>query len=151
VKARLFVFGLLAFSLQLILLAGCAQPNKELWYGTWVTEKGQFQKSVHTPDGMVQDYTLLSDATPVQQVKIRIVNCWTDSEGNTWFKNEGTVLEGPHKNSMPKVQTLERINRSGTLLEVMVRGVADFSPGSYPSKIDPTDPYLYMTFIRAAK
>jgi hypothetical protein len=150
-KARLLVPTVLVSSLSLILLGGCSQPNKQLWYGTWTNEKNVYQKSVHNPDGMVLNFIKLSDTTPIEQVKVQIVKCWSDSEGNVWLQTEGTIIEGPHKNSIPKVQTLEKINKSGTFCEVMLRGVADFNPKSFPTKIDPIDPYLYMSFSRAAK
>ena len=150
-KTRQSVLAVLVSLLSLILLASCAQPNKQLYYGTWTNEKGHYQKMVHTPDGVVQNFNLLSDTTPVEQANVQIVKCWLDSEGNTWFNTEGTIIEGPHKNTVPKVQTLEKISKSGTFLEVMVKGVVDFNPKSFPTKIDPTDPYLYMSFSRAAK
>jgi len=151
-RVALLPLGLLvAFSLTFLLLASCVQPNKQLWYGTWTSEKGPYQKSVHAPDGMVQDFSLLSDTTPVQRLKMQIVRCWSDSEGNTWFNNEGTVLEGPHKNSIPKFQTLEKISKSGSVLEVMARGVVEFNPKNFPTKIDPTDPYFYLSFTRLQK
>jgi hypothetical protein len=150
-KTRLLILGFLASSLSLILLADCARPNKQLWYGAWTSEKGPYQKSIHNSDGMVENFSQLSDATPTERANVQIVKCWSDSEGNVWFNTQGTVIEGPHKNSAPKVQTLERINKTGTLLEVMVRGVAEFNPKSFPTKIDPSDPYLYMSFSRASK
>jgi hypothetical protein len=150
-KNRLLVLGLLASSLSLILIAGCAQPNKQLWYGTWTSEKGQFQKSVRGADGTVENFYKVSDTTPAERASVQIVKCWSDSEGNTWFNTQGTVIEGPHKNSAPRIQALEKINKSGTLSEVMVRGVAEFNPKSFPTKIDPNDPYLYMSFTRAAE
>ena len=137
--------------LGLILLEGCARPNKQLFYGTWVSEKGHIQKSVRTLDGEVDNYALTSDTAPFERSKGQIISCWLDSEGNTWFKCEGTITEGPYKNSVPKVQTLEKISKSGTSLEVMVNGVVEFNPKSFPTKIDPTDTEFYMAFTRAEK
>jgi hypothetical protein len=150
-KTRSVLFASFVVLLFLVLLGGCAQPNKQLFYGTWTNEKGHYQKTVHTSDGIVQNFNLLSDASPVEQAKVQIVKCWSDSEGNVWCNTEGTIIEGPHKNTVPKVQTLERISKSGTFLEVMVKGVVEFNPQSFPTKIDPSDPYLYMSFTRAAK
>jgi hypothetical protein len=150
-KARRLILGLLASAVSLILLAGCAQPNKQLWYGTWTSPKGPYQKSVHSPDGTVENFVQLYDSTPVERASVQIVKCWLDSSGNTWFNTQGTILEGPHKNSAPKIQTLEKIDKTGMVAEVMVRGVAEFSLKSFPTKIDPTDPYLYMSFGRASK
>ena len=150
-KTRLSVLVAMASFLSLTLLGGCAQPNKQLYYGTWISEKGPYQKTVHTQDGIVQNFLLSSDAAPVERAQVQIVKCWLDSEGNVWFNTEGTIVEGPHKNTVPKVQTLEKINKTGTFLEVMAKGVVEFNPKSFPTKIDSTDPYLYMSFSRAAK
>jgi hypothetical protein len=136
--------------LSAILLAGCAQPNKQLYYGTWTSENGTYKKSIHKPDGAIENYFSADDAVPVEKARGEIVKCWLDSEGNTWFQTEGTIIEGPHKNSAPKVQTLEKISKSGSFLEVMVNGVVEFNPKSFPTKIDPTNP-LYMSFNRAGK
>ncbi len=125
--------------------------DKQLWYGTWVSEKGAYQKSVHLPDGTVQNFLQASDTTPVEQAKVQIVKCWLDSEGNTWFNTQGTIIEGPHKNTVPRIQTLERIDKSGNRAEVMLKGVVEFNPKSFPTKIDPNDPYLYGSFTRAAE
>lgn len=150
-KTRSVLFAALVALLFLVLLGGCAQPNKQLLYGTWTNEKGHYQKTVHTPDGIVQNFNLLSDASPVERANVQIVKCWSDSQGNVWFNTEGTIIEGPHKKTVPRVQTLERISKSGSFLEVMVKGVVEFNPKSFPTKIDPSDPYLYMSFTRAAK
>ena len=112
--------------------------------------KGPYQKSIHNPDGTVENFLKLSDSSPVERASVQIVKCWMDFSGNTWFNIQGTVLEGPHKNSAPKIQTLEKIDKTGTVAEVMVRGVAEFSPKSFPTKIDPTDPSLYMSFSRTS-
>ncbi len=150
-KTRLSVLVVVASFLPMILIAGCTQPNKEAYYGTWINEKGHYQKMVHISDGIVQNFTLLSDTAPTERAQVQIVKCWSDSDGNVWFNVQGTILEGPHKNTVPKIQTLERINKRGDFLEVMVKGVVDFNPKGFPTKIDPTDPYLYMSFSRAAK
>jgi hypothetical protein len=137
--------------LSLLLLTGCAQPNKQLWYGTWIGEKGLYLKSVHLPDGTVQNFLKADDPTPVEQAKVQIVKCWLDSEGNTWFNTQGTITEGPHKNTVPKIQTLEKIDKSGNHSEMMVRGVVEFDSKNFPVKIDPNDPYLYGSASRSEK
>jgi hypothetical protein len=130
-------------------IGGCSQPDKNLIYGTWTSESGPIQKSVHTPDGMVRNYTHLSDSAPVEEAKDEIVKCWSDSQGNVWCTSQGTIIVGPHKNTVPRIQTLTKISQSGAFLETMVRGVVEFNPKSFPTKIDPSDPYLYMSFHRA--
>lgn len=121
--------------LTAILVVGCAQPNKQVYYGTWTNEKGHYQKVVHTPDGVVQNYTLTSDTAPVEQANVQIVSCWSDSEGSVWFKTEGTITEGPHKNTVPKVQTLEKVSKDGTFL----RGHGERSCGVQPQELSDQD------------
>jgi hypothetical protein len=140
--------GVLVFS---FLLGGCAQPDRQLAYGTWTNQKGHYQKMILTPDGIVQNFYLLSDTSPVERAQVQIVKAWSDADGNVWFNTEGTIIEGPNKNSAPRVQTLEKISKSGSFLEVMVRGVTAFNPQGFPTKIDPSDPYLYMSFDRSSK
>jgi hypothetical protein len=147
-KARLLAFGLLASSVLLILLVGCAQSKEQVLYGTWTNEKGGlYSKAVHTP-GLIQNFKWSSDTTPSEQEKIRIASCWSDSEGNIWFRIEDTEIGGPFPNT--KAQRLAKISKSGTFLEITDNIVADFSPNGFPTKIDPTNPY-YMSFSRAAK
>jgi hypothetical protein len=139
--------------MALALLGGCAAPNRQIYYGTWTNEDGYFKKTVRTPDGLVQNYYSINDTTPAEIAKVEIVKCWLDSNGNVWFKTEGTVAEGPNKNNAPKIQTLEKINKSGTFLEVMVSGVVEFRPQSFPTKIDPSPQkkreHLYRAFNKA--
>ena len=137
-------------ALLLLVLASCAQPNKSLYYGTWIGQHGFIKKSVHNVDGTIENYFSLTDPTPTEKAKAQIVKCWADSEGNTWFQTEATILEGPNKNSVPKVQTLERVNKAGSFEEVMANGVVEFNPSSFPVKIDPNNQF-YMTFTRAEK
>ena len=145
-KTRQLVLGFFVCLLSLVFLTGCATTQK-LWYGTWTSEKGVFHKSVHTP-GLVQDFASLTDAVPAQEVKVRTVSCWSDSEGNVWFKNECTITSGPFKGK--KVQNLEKISKSGALLEVMPNFVSDFTANGFPTKIDP-DYQFYMAFSRVVK
>jgi hypothetical protein len=136
-------------SMVLLVTASCSQPDKNLIYGTWSSDRGPIQKSVHTPDGMVRNYTHLSDSAAVEEAKDQIVKCWSDSQGNVWYTSQGTIIVGPHKNTVPRIQTLTKISQSGTFLETMMRGVVEFNPKNFPTKIDPSDPYLYMSFHRA--
>jgi hypothetical protein len=146
-KRMVIASGVLVF---LFMLASCAQPNKQLYYGTWIGQHGFIKKSIHSPDGTIENYFSLTDTSPAEKAKAQIVKCWLDSDGNTWFQTEATILEGPNKNSVPKVQTLERMNKAGSFVEVMINGVVEFNPNSFPTKIDPTN-HLYMSFSRAEK
>jgi len=136
--------------LSLVLLSSCSKPNEKLYYGTFTSEKGSAQKTVHTP-GAFKDYAQLSDSTPVQEGTEKIVKEWMDSEGNTYFQTDATITVGPYKNTVPKAQTLTRINKAGTVMEFMWNGVVEFNPSSFPTKIDPTDALRYRMYNRVAE
>jgi hypothetical protein len=141
------VLLILAVVFSLVLLSSCSKPNEKLYYGTFTNEKAPAQKTVHTP-GAFKDYAKLSDATPVQEGTEKIIKEWVDSEGNTYFQTDATITVGPYKNTVPKAQTLTRINKAGTVLEFMWNGVVEFGPNSYPSKIDSTDTLRYRMYNR---
>jgi len=153
-RSRMLSFAVQAV-VALALLGSCAAPNRQLYYGTWTNEKSYFQKTVRTPDGIIQYYYSISDTTPAERERVEIVNCWSDPDGSTWFKTKGIISEGPNKNNAPKVQMLERISKTGNFLEVEVNGVVEFSPKSFPTKIDvspqKTREHLYRAFYRAEK
>lgn len=143
--ARVLSFS--AILLSLVLLASCSKPNEKLFYGTFTNDKISPQRTVRAP-GLVKDYSLLADSNPVQEATEKIVKAWIDSEGNTWFQAEATITLGPYKNSVPKAQTLTKINKAGTVLEFMWNGVVEFNPSSFPTKIDPTDALRYRMYNR---
>ena len=98
-------------------VGGLRAAKQAAWYRTWISSKGPFQKSVHSPDGTVANFVEASDTTPVERVSVQIVKCWLDPSGNTWLNAQGTILEGPHKDSAPKIQTLEKIDKTGAVAE----------------------------------
>ena len=80
---------------------------------------------------------------PFDQGPEQIVDYWTDSEGNVWFKTNA-IENGA------KFQTLQKISKSGAVLEFVANGVTSFDSKSYPIKVDPTGGY-YHIYYRAAK
>jgi hypothetical protein len=148
-RTLIFVGGLIL----VFLISSCAPPNRQVYYGTWTNDNGYFKKTVRTPAGVVENYYGISDTVPSERITSQIVDCWSDSEGNTWFKTQGTVSVGPNMKNAPRVQTLEKINKSGTVLEVMVNGVVEFNPSSFPTKMDQSPQklgeHLYRAFDRA--
>ena len=143
-------FSILTLVLFVALLGSCSKPNEKLFYGVFANEKCNPQKTVLTP-GFFKDYAQISDSMPVQEGTQKIVKVWMDSEGNSYMQAEGIITAGPHKNTVPKAQTLTRINKAGTVMEFMWNGVVEFSPSSFPTKIDPTDTIRYRMYNRVAE
>lgn len=144
------VLSIAAVLLSLVLVASCSKPNEKLFYGTFTNEKISPQKTVLAP-GSFKDYALISDSNPVQEGTEKIIKAWTDSDGNTLVQKYATITFGPYKNTVPKAQTLTKINKAGTVLEFMWNGVVEFNPSSFPTKIDPTDALRYRMYNRVAE
>jgi hypothetical protein len=117
----------------------------DVFYGTWANEHMLIQKSVSFLGGF-KNYLRISDADPLYEGEQQIVERWTDSEGNIWFKTFGTVTKGVLKGS--KFQQLLRLDKSGNVRENMWRPVSEFDPASYAPKIDPTDKLHYGLYYR---
>ena len=100
------------------------------------------QKSVRFPGGY-KDYRAISDTVPIEEGTEQIVDQWTDSEGNAWYKTRASM-----ENS--KYLTLQRISRSGTLLELAINEVVDFASGDFPARIDPAGP-VYRIYYRTSR
>jgi hypothetical protein len=162
-KTRMVFLGTLVILLSIIPFGAYAQEkyvpkeNEEL-YGTWTNQSAnsaQPQKTVNF-DGGYKDYEKISDTiNPYEEGTEQIVEKWTDSEGNIWYKTLTTVTfgitpSGPYKGydyKGWKFQSLEKLSKSGSVREVMSVRVSDFSPKLYPRKIDPDGDY--MRFYRA--
>ena len=132
-KKRVFI----TFALVLIVLGGCApgkyvpRPNEEI-YGTWINEKGYPQKAMLFAGGFKQ-YSRAADTLPTySQGTLEIESRWQDVWGNIWYKQYVTDMPGGEK-----FQTLAKVSKSGTVLERVYNSVAEFSPKSFPTSIDP--------------
>jgi hypothetical protein len=66
------------------------------------------------------------------------------------YCSSGATRQDHSANLSDSVQNLEKISRSGTLLEVMPNFVSDFTANGFPTKTDP-DYQFYMAFSRAVK
>ena len=144
------LLSILTTLLSVLTLADCSKPNEKLLYGVFTNEKCNPQKTVITPSSF-KDYAQISDSMPVQEGTQKIVKEWMDSEGNSYFQAEGTITAGPHKNTVPRAQTLTRFNKAGTVMEFMWNGVVEFNSSSFPTKIDPTDAIRYRMYNRASE
>jgi hypothetical protein len=141
-KTRITALVAIVVLLSLVLLVGCAKPNKELFYGTFTNESISPPKTVHAP-GVFKDYAKISDTTPTVQGPEQIIDFWKDSDGNVWFKTKA-IWNGE------KFQMLEKISKSGAVLEVVANPGTEFDSKSFPTKLDPTVSF-YRIYNRAEK
>lgn len=139
--------AILIFSM-LILTQGCGpgkyvpRPDEEL-YGTWANENVSPQKAINAPGGYKQ-YRYLSDPAPIEEGTEQIAARWTDAVGNIFYKTFGTVTAGASKGY--KWQSLQKIGKSGSVLEAVDAVVREFEPGGYPVAIDPKDTSYRLYF-----
>lgn len=134
--------------LALVMLVGCTNANNGLFYGTFTNEKtAAKQKLVRTP-GVFKYYMLVSDTEPFQEGTEQIIGYSVDSEGNTWHKTFGIMTSGPYKGT--KFQSLQKLNKGGTTLELVYTTVVALDPESFPKNMAPTDG-IYEFYNRAEK
>jgi len=125
----------------LIVFAGSAiagdkvyEPTKnEVLYGTWINKdyKGPqpLPKRIYYPVGI---FELLPDKTstkPDWQGTYRIIDKWSDSEGNVWYKITSKCCKTGLR--AKKSYALYKISKSGSVCE----HVSSFY--EYPKKVDP--------------
>jgi hypothetical protein len=134
--------------LALVMLVGCMNANKGLFYGTFTNEKAAVkQKMVRSP-GVLKYYMLVSDNEPFQQGTEQIISNSVDSDGNNWYKTFGTMTSGPYKGI--KFQSLQKLNKAGTILELVYTPVVALDAKSFPKNLSPTDG-VYEFYNRAEK
>jgi hypothetical protein len=131
-RRRLVLYGASAVLLAVILVGvAVVAPglrHQDLFYGTFTNRNMPIQEVVRFPGGF-KDYAAVSDAVPVAQGTEQIVEQWKDSAGNSWYKTQAAQDRN-------KYLTLQRINNSGTLLELAANEVADFFSRDFPAGID---------------
>ena len=133
----------------LITLGSCRQgkyvekSNEEI-YGTWTNETyigvspGSYykpQKVVIAP-GTYSDYQMITDTSQVASGKQEILSKWKDSEGNIWYKIQGSGSAG---SNTYKFQSLHKLSKSATVRELVGVVVDEYGPDSFPKKIDSQD------------
>jgi len=119
-----------------------AKEDEEI-YGTWVntsygTTKDFFsQKRIYKPDGTLEEYGGMADIAHLAY-KYTIIDKWTDSEGNIWYK---LITEYGDKTygSRPAYE-LRKISNSALTLEFV------FSMDNYPTEIDPNHRYYFIYY-----
>jgi len=148
VEARKLISGVILPLAVLLLIASCAKKpyvakEDEEIYGTWVntsygTTKDFFsQKRIYKPDGTLEEYGGMADIAHLAY-KYTIIDKWTDSEGNIWYK---LITEYGDKTygSRPAYE-LRKISNSALTLEFV------FSMDNYPTEIDPNHRYYFIYY-----
>jgi hypothetical protein len=106
--------------------------NEEL-YGTWVNPKyrgeseGSEQKFVTYNWGYSEGFLKVADKNPIERWTFIIVDKWTDTDGNIWYKvfnQEAGPLSGS------TWFTLNKLSENGTVMQFIV----DY--GKFPTEID---------------
>ena len=121
-----------------------ATENEEL-YGTWVNTEYpgrpfKFQKIVYRPDGTYEIYLFAKDASPLHTGVFRIVEKWTDSARDIFYKEHFSVPD--HAGD-----ALDRISKDGTVFETLFYR-SGYKP-RFPTKIDPNDVIgFYLIYYR---
>jgi hypothetical protein len=149
-KTRL-VLLIAAASLVLVLFGVVMVVRKpktdDLLYGTFMNRSISPeifpQKAVRFPGGF-KNYALVSDTIPNEQGSEKIVERWTDSGGNSWYKVQATMSNGY------KFLALFEVSKSGLQLELVSKQVLDFTSKSFPTVIDPKDA-MYRVWYREVK
>ncbi len=105
------------------------KENEEI-YGSWVNTEysgavTEEQKIVIHPDGC-ELYSMAAFEIHGGTDKHIIIDKWTDSEGNIWYKRHFKTNYGPWVD-------LAKISKDGKTLECMV----SFITSRFPTKIDP--------------
>ncbi len=151
------VLGATVILSSLILLGGCgpgkykAKANEQL-YGAWINESyGIVTATTYFPQKKIIDssgytgYRNITDHLAVGKGPQEIAKKWTDSEGNIWYNTFG---EGSNGDKVIKWQELDKLSKSGDVMEYVSVWLSDFDSNKYPTKIDPSDP-TYHIYNRA--
>jgi hypothetical protein len=140
-KQRMLLLAAPLVLIALIILEGCAtnryvSKTDEEIYGTWINPAppNGMQKTTTLPNGW-ENYYLILDATPCEKGTQEITSKWKDAEGNTWFKTTATITASPALPKGQKVQTLQKVDKSGRVREWVAVLVTEFDPTRYPKSI----------------
>jgi hypothetical protein len=127
------LFGASAALLAVILVGVAVVAQilgpQDLFYGTFTNANMPIQEVVRFPGGF-KNFMIVSDTVPRSEGTERIVEQWKDSAGNSWYRTQAVQ-------NRSKYLTLQRISRSGTVLEFAVNEVADFLSGGFPERLEP--------------
>ena len=144
-KSRTLVSILIFILAVLIIRDGYATDKKvtkrdyRFVEGTWTNEEynshPHMGKYVLRRDGTFDSYFTTSDTEKEGANHYIIVEKWTDSEGNIWYKRH--VWGGAKVEGHPGGYALDKFSNSGNVWEYIESG-ADF-----PTEIDKNHPYYH--------
>ena len=136
------------FLVTVMVFGGCATTNKvskkdyRFFSGTWINEEYNTHphnaRWVILPDGTCDGYFRTTDTQKATIGKFRIVDKWTDSEGNLWYKLHtwgGVIVEGK-----PLGYELDRFSDSGNVWEYVS------ITGEFPTEIDENHPRYHIYY-----
>ena len=107
---------------------GYVPKDDEEIYGTWVNTDyslGRMQKMIVKPSEIIRFSSATDESSYQYMLTFTIIDKWTDSEGNIWYRTE-------NKDTLGIVYSvLDKISSSGSILEYV------WSHYEYPTEIDP--------------
>jgi len=137
-KVRMLLFISILFLVIIMVVGGCATTKKvskkdyRFFSGTWINEEYNthpfMARWVIRPDGTFAGYFRTTDTEKAEIGIYRIVDKWTDSEGNLWYKMHvwpGVMVEGK-----PDSYELDRFSDSGNVWEFVS------ITGDFPTEIN---------------
>ncbi len=137
-KARMYVSISILVFVTLLVFGGCATAKKvskkdyRFFSGTWINEEYNshpfLARLVIRSNGTFDGYFRIADTEKAGIGHFIIVDKWTDSEGNIWYKTHvwpGVIVEGK-----PSGYELDKFSNSGNVWEYIS------ITGDFPAEID---------------
>jgi hypothetical protein len=155
-KTRMLVMIYIFFVVMFLLTGSSATEKKiipvddavKIFEGIYInTEYSGFsirypQKFVISTDKRIEERALATQADPSIRAEYKIVECWTDSKGNTYCTVAVKYYTGY------RLQQLWKLDESGNTLEINSKYAVH---GEYPTEIDPNPDsslYYYKIYYR---
>jgi hypothetical protein len=147
-KARMLLIISIILLATAIVAGGCATTKKvskkdyRFYSGTWINEEynthPHLARWVIRPDGTYDGYFRTTDTEKATIGNYKIVDKWTDSEGNVWYKEHvwhGEIFEGK-----PAGYSLDRFSDSGNVWEYVS------ITGDFPVEINENHPRYHIYY-----
>ena len=113
------------------------KSNEEI-YGTWINEDMTSQQLIYYYWGYAEEYREVSHETPAYKFTFTIVEKWSDSKGNVWYKTFNR-----HNASILNVFWITKIINNGTVYESV------YNEGEFLSKDElNVDHFNYLIYYR---
>jgi hypothetical protein len=147
-KGKMLLFISILFLATVMFAGGCATTKKvskkdyRFFSGTWINEEYNTHphkaRLVIRPDGTFDVYRRTTDTKKHGIGVYRIVDKWTDSEGNIWYKMHvwpGVMVEGK-----PDSYELDKVSNSGNVWEYVSIS------GDFPTEINENHPRYHIYY-----